>query len=116
MSGDGFGDAAGGNCEEISRAANIDAIIADAERRAPAALTSNLRRPPRSVRRLQEPGDRVVLGPAADGAYYLIGLRRFHQRQFEAIDWSTERVYRQTIARCGNRSAGGRTRRVVRRR
>ena len=53
----------------------------------------------RAVRSLAEPGDRVVLGPAADGGYYLIGLKRFHQRLFEAIDWSTERVYRQTIMR-----------------
>jgi rSAM/selenodomain-associated transferase 1 len=52
-----------------------------------------------AVRRLQQPGDRVVLGPAADGGYYLIGLKCFHQRLFEAIDWSTERVYRQTITR-----------------
>ena len=52
-----------------------------------------------TARRLQEPGDRVVLGPAADGGYYLIGLKYFHQRLFEAIDWSTERVYRQTIMR-----------------
>jgi rSAM/selenodomain-associated transferase 1 len=52
-----------------------------------------------AVRGLQEPGDRVVLGPAADGGYYLIGLKHFHPRLFEAIDWSTERVYRQTIAR-----------------
>jgi len=52
-------------------------------------------------RRLQEPGDRVVLGPAADGGYYLIGLKHLHQRLFEAIDWSTERVYRQTITRAG---------------
>ena len=52
-----------------------------------------------AVRHLQEPGDRVVLGPAADGGYYLIGLKCFHPRLFEAIDWSTERVYRQTIAR-----------------
>jgi rSAM/selenodomain-associated transferase 1 len=50
---------------------------------------------------LREPGDRVVLGPAADGGYYLIGLKRFHQRLFEEIDWSTERVYRQTLARAG---------------
>jgi hypothetical protein len=52
-----------------------------------------------TVRHLQEPGDRVVLGPAADGGYYLIGLKQFHRRLFEEIDWSTERVYRQTIAR-----------------
>jgi hypothetical protein len=54
-----------------------------------------------AVRGLQEAGDRVVLGPAADGGYYLIGLKHFHQRLFEAIDWSTERVYRQTIMRAG---------------
>jgi uncharacterized protein len=52
-----------------------------------------------AVRCLQKPGDRVVLGPAADGGYYLIGLKQFHQRLFEAIDWSTERVYRQTMMR-----------------
>jgi rSAM/selenodomain-associated transferase 1 len=52
-----------------------------------------------TVRRLQDAGDRVVLGPAADGGYYLIGLKRFHRRLFEEIDWSTERVFRQTLAR-----------------
>jgi uncharacterized protein len=54
-----------------------------------------------TVRRLQETGDRVVLGPAADGGYYLIGMKQLHGRLFEAIDWSTERVYRQTIERAG---------------
>ena len=52
-----------------------------------------------AVHRLHQPGDRVVLGPAADGGYYLIGMKHFHQRLFEAIDWSTERVYRQTVTR-----------------
>jgi hypothetical protein len=52
-----------------------------------------------TVRRLRQPGDRVVLGPAADGGYYLIGLKRFHRRLFEEIDWSTERVYQQTLHR-----------------
>ena len=52
-----------------------------------------------AVRHLRRPGDRVVLGPAADGGYYLIGLKQFHRRLFEDIDWSTERVFRQTIAR-----------------
>jgi uncharacterized protein len=52
-----------------------------------------------AARHLQRPGDRVVLGPAADGGYYLIGMKKFHGRLFEAIDWSTDRVYRQTIAR-----------------
>jgi hypothetical protein len=44
-------------------------------------------------------GERLVLGPAADGGYYLIGLSRPHRRLFEDIDWSTERVFSQTIER-----------------
>lgn len=44
-------------------------------------------------------GDRLVLGPAADGGYYLIGLKRAHPRLFEDIDWSTERVFSQTVER-----------------
>jgi rSAM/selenodomain-associated transferase 1 len=54
-----------------------------------------------TVLRLRESGDRVLLGPAADGGYYLIGLKHFHRRLFEEIDWSTERVFRQTLARAG---------------
>ncbi len=44
-------------------------------------------------------GDRVVLGPANDGGYYLIGMKRPHKRLFEEIDWSTERVFAQTLDR-----------------
>ena len=54
-----------------------------------------------AARHLQQPGERVVLGPAADGGYYLIGMKRVHPRLFEEIDWSTERVYGQTIVRAG---------------
>jgi rSAM/selenodomain-associated transferase 1 len=48
---------------------------------------------------LAEPPDRVVLGPADDGGYYLIGLKRMRRRLFEEIDWSTERVFEQTKQR-----------------
>lgn len=41
--------------------------------------------------------DRVVLGPADDGGYYLIGLNRLHAALFEQIDWSTDRVLVQTL-------------------
>jgi rSAM/selenodomain-associated transferase 1 len=41
--------------------------------------------------------DSVVLGPSDDGGYYLIGLKKLHQRLFDAIDWSTDRVLEQTI-------------------
>ena len=48
---------------------------------------------------LSSPGDRVILGPTNDGGYYLIGLKKPHRELFERIDWSTERVFEQTIAR-----------------
>jgi rSAM/selenodomain-associated transferase 1 len=48
---------------------------------------------------LAKPGERIVLGPSDDGGYYLIGLKRLHRRLFEGIDWSTERVFDQTIQR-----------------
>ena len=34
----------------------------------------------------------VVLGPAADGGYYLIGLRSAHPELFRNIPWGTDRV------------------------
>jgi len=48
---------------------------------------------------LSAPGDRAVLGPSVDGGYYLLGLKAAHRRLFDDIDWSTERVARQTIER-----------------
>ena len=50
---------------------------------------------------LAAPGDRAVLGPSDDGGYYLLGLKRRHERMFQDIDWSTERVAAQTLARAG---------------
>lgn len=48
---------------------------------------------------LARPGDHAVLGPCTDGGYYLLGLKQPHKRMFEDIDWSTERVARQTLER-----------------
>lgn len=48
---------------------------------------------------LAAPVDCVVLGPSTDGGYYLIGMKRAHLGLFRNIDWSTERVFRQTLAR-----------------
>lgn len=42
-------------------------------------------------------GDDVVVGPATDGGYYLIGLRRLQASLFHAIDWGTSRVLEQTL-------------------
>lgn len=43
--------------------------------------------------------DAVVLGPAIDGGYTLIGLSRPHAHLFSDIPWSTSDVYRQTRQR-----------------
>ncbi len=48
---------------------------------------------------LDAPGDRVVLGPASDGGYYLVGVKRAHRRRFEEISWSTSSVLAQTLDR-----------------
>lgn len=50
----------------------------------------------RAARTLMEHEDRVVLGPAEDGGYYLIGMRRPHAALFADIAWSTETVARST--------------------
>lgn len=39
----------------------------------------------------------VVLVPALDGGYVLIGMRRPHPALFAGMDWSTDRVLRQTL-------------------
>jgi uncharacterized protein len=46
----------------------------------------------------QQLGDRdLVLGPAIDGGYYLIGLCRFIPELFMGISWGTSVVRQQTI-------------------
>ncbi len=42
----------------------------------------------------------VVIGPAADGGYYLLGMKQHYSQLFENIAWSTETVFDQTIAIC----------------
>jgi rSAM/selenodomain-associated transferase 1 len=60
----------------------------------PTLPASHLRQ---AVARLDEAD--VVLGPGEDGGYYLIGFREPHPGLFRRIDWSTERVTQQTLAR-----------------
>lgn len=55
----------------------------------------------RAVALLARPGERVVLGPADDGGYYLIGVKAAHHRLFADITWSTDRVFAQTVERAG---------------
>ena len=42
----------------------------------------------------------IVLGPAADGGYYLIGMNTLHPELFVGVDWGTEHVYEQTRKIC----------------
>jgi rSAM/selenodomain-associated transferase 1 len=39
----------------------------------------------------------VVLGPATDGGYYLIGLRKMASQLFAEIPWGTEKVFSRTL-------------------
>ena len=45
--------------------------------------------------------DAVVLSPALDGGYTLIGLSAAHDRLFVDIPWSTAQVHARTVARAG---------------
>jgi rSAM/selenodomain-associated transferase 1 len=49
-------------------------------------------------------GADVVLGPAMDGGYWLIGMREAHEAPFHGIPWSTPAVWGVTLRRC--REAG----------
>jgi uncharacterized protein len=48
---------------------------------------------------LAEAGDRMVLGPAEDGGYYLIGIKAPHLHLFQDIAWSTAEVAEETRMR-----------------
>jgi uncharacterized protein len=41
----------------------------------------------------------VVLGPATDGGYYLIGFSAFLPALFSGISWGTSEVFRETVQR-----------------
>jgi rSAM/selenodomain-associated transferase 1 len=46
-----------------------------------------------------EGGADVVLGPTADGGYYLVGLRKHQPELFVDVPWSTDRVLGTTLER-----------------
>jgi rSAM/selenodomain-associated transferase 1 len=53
----------------------------------------------RAIELLAREGDRVVLGAADDGGYYLIGLKQAHRNLFDGIAWSTSDVLARTKER-----------------
>jgi len=46
----------------------------------------------------------VVIGPAKDGGYYLLGMNHFIPEVFENINWSTSEVFQQTLDRISKKS------------
>ena len=42
----------------------------------------------------------VVVGPASDGGYYLLGLKKMYEDLFRDIRWSTSTVLNETLAVC----------------
>jgi rSAM/selenodomain-associated transferase 1 len=94
--GDGFGERLLYVCEDLfSRGFSAVCLIdSDSPTMPQEALLQ-------AVESLARAGDRMVLGGSDDGGYYLIGIKRLHCRLFEQIDWSTDRVFAQTLERAG---------------
>jgi uncharacterized protein len=46
-----------------------------------------------------ETDDDVVIGPSEDGGYYLVGMRKLHERIFEDVPWGDNRVLDVTVER-----------------
>jgi uncharacterized protein len=39
----------------------------------------------------------IVIGPSDDGGYYLLGMKKWNPKLFQNIEWSTSRVFNQTV-------------------
>lgn len=44
----------------------------------------------------------IVIGPAADGGFYLIGMKRVHEKLFDGIVWSTSGVLKKLEENAGS--------------
>ncbi len=92
--GDGFGERLLYGAEDLlARHAGVVLLNSDS----PTMPLSILRATVDALRS----GDNVVLSPASDGGYTLIGLSRLHARLFEDIPWSTPAVHGLTVERAG---------------
>ncbi len=85
----------------------LSAFVRDRQREGAAAIvlvgTDSPTLPAEFVRRAFEELERadLVLGPATDGGYYLVGCGRRLPPIFEGIDWGGPRVLAETVARLG---------------
>lgn len=88
-----FGDRLLQGTADFLNAGHDGAILVNSD--SPTLPLSILRAAVDAVRR----EDNVVLSPAHDGGYTLIGLSKAHARLFEDIPWSTSDVYGLTLDR-----------------
>jgi rSAM/selenodomain-associated transferase 1 len=89
-----FGDCLAGAVAQLLQLGHVGAVVLNSD--SPTLPTSLL---VETAETLSLPGDRIVLGPADDGGYYLLGVKAMHRRLFQDIAWSTERVAQQTLER-----------------
>jgi rSAM/selenodomain-associated transferase 1 len=92
--GDGFGERLLFVCEDLFACGFSSVCLIDSD--SPTMPQTALLQ---AVKELARAGDRMVLGGSDDGGYYLVGIKHLHHRLFEQIDWSTERVFAQTLER-----------------
>ena len=94
-----LGEQAGGDL-----GAKMESALCDALTDAPAAAIMGCDIPDISQTMLKLAFDRLtegknVLGPSADGGFYMIGLNRIEPGIFEHIEWSTDSVLRDVLQR-----------------
>ena len=92
--GNGFGERLAAASEDLFRIGFASVCLIDSD-----SPTVSAECYTQAAKMLSVQNDRIVLGPADDGGYYLIGMKKNHRRLFEEIDWSTERVLDQTVQR-----------------
>src|SRR5207302_7713549 len=92
--GDGFGERLLLATEDLLRVGFQSCCLIDSD--SPTVTAGAFRE---AVDTLEGEAERVVLGPTDDGGYYLIGMKYPYAQLFANIDWSTERVFDQTITR-----------------
>jgi rSAM/selenodomain-associated transferase 1 len=91
--GDGFGERLLATAEDILSCGYGSVCLIDSD-----SPTVPIEFFERAVAELERDGDRIVLGPAHDGGYYLIGLKCAHASVFQGIGWSTSAVFAETVA------------------
>jgi rSAM/selenodomain-associated transferase 1 len=89
----GFGDRLLRATQDLLAAGHRGAILVNSD--SPTLPREILRRAADAV----AAGNNVVLSPAHDGGYTLIGLSQPHRRLFEDIPWSTGEVFALTVQR-----------------